>query len=551
MDAMQTNNTRWTVCTLGAIVVAGVGCSGRTSGSRDDIGSATIAITQAPADATCLQVTVTGTRTAVRLLDLMPGESTVFTLSGLPLGADTFGGSAFNQVCSALDATSVPTWASDPVPVTLAAGVTADVTLILHRASTGRVSIDFPPDGTGGAMGAGGMPGMTGADGMTGAGGMVGMTGAGGAGTGGSGMPGAGPVQHVAAGTHHSCAIIDQAIECWGDNTFGQLGDGTLGGPPAPRTVALGNATGIVPVDVTAGGDFSCALLSDGGVKCWGRNNLNQVGIGSGAPTITTPAAVGVNDLALGIASGETHTCALRRGRDIVCWGGGSRGQLGYGGQNDGGPVTVAGINDGVSVTAGEFHSCATRASGTVLNCWGDNTFGQLGDGDQLNIAITPVNVVVGGVVEQVAAGSRHTCAIVTNGTTGISCWGSNQDGAFGDGTNAGSLTPKAGPASLRGRPTFITAGGDYTCALLATMGTTASCWGSGFFGQLGNGASASSNTPVDVASAPGLLSISAGPTHACSGRQRGVVECWGQNNFGEIGDGTTNDAPAPTPVAF
>jgi alpha-tubulin suppressor-like RCC1 family protein len=543
--------SRGILCTLGAVLAAAAGCSGGNSRGPDDVGLATIAITQAPADVSCLRVTVTGSRTEVRLLDVTPGQSTVFTLSGLPLGLDVFTGDAFTPGCGALGMAPVPSWVSDPVQATLAAGVAADVTLTLHHTGAGSVSIDFPPDGTGGAAGMM-MGGMGGAAGMMGGmGGAAGMMGGMGGAAGMMGTGGAGPVQHLAAGTHHSCAIIGQNVECWGDNTFGQLGDGTIGGPPTPRIVALGAAPGTVPVDVTAGGDFSCALLSDSSVKCWGRNNLNQIGLGSGAPAVATPATVGVNDPALAVASGETHTCALRRGRDIVCWGGGSRGQLGYGGQSDGGPVVVSGISDGVSVTAGEFHSCATRASGTVLSCWGDNTFGQLGDGDQLNIAPSPVNVTVPGVVEQVSAGTRHTCAIVASGTTGIFCWGANQDGAFGDGTNVGSTAPKAGALNLQGRPTFITAGGDYTCALLATAPATASCWGSGLLGQLGNGTLASSSTPVSVASAPGLLGISAGATHACSGGQRGVVTCWGQNNFGEIGDGTTNDAATPTPVLF
>jgi len=539
--------TRWYVCTLAVLVVAGVGCSNRSSATKDDVGTASIAITQAPPDVNCLRVTVVGTRTEVRLLDVTPGASTVFTLSGLPLGTDTFTGDGFSQVCSAVVPMTVPNWVSDPAQVTLAGGVTADVTLVLHRAGAGNVSIDFPTGGTGGGMA--GTGGMTGTGGMAGTGGMTGTGGT--TGTGGSNS-GAGPVQHVAAGTHHSCAIIDQTVKCWGDNTFGQLGDGTVGGSPTPRTVMLGAAPGIVPLDVTAGGDFRCALLSDSSVKCWGRNQFQQIGIGAGPQSVPTPVTAGVGGPAVAIASGETHTCTIRNSdKAIVCWGGGTRGQLGYGGLGDGGPVGVPNINDPVSVATGQFHTCVIRAAGTVLNCWGDNTFGQLGDGNQLTVAAAAVNITIPGIVQQVSAGSRHTCAIVTNGTTGILCWGSNEDGAFGDGTNVGSLNPKAGPAGLRARPTFITAGGGYTCALLATAGTTASCWGSGFFGQLGNGMSLSSNTPVDVAIAPGLLGISAGETHACSGGQRGVVECWGQNNFGEIGDGTTNDAASPTPVAF
>jgi hypothetical protein len=222
-------NSQLAVAGTLALISGVAACSGGGGAEDGDVGSASIAVTSAPADVTCIRLTVTGTRTVVRLLDVTPGQSTVFTLTGLPIGADTFDAEAFDVACGALTTMSVPTWLSDPVQATLASGAVTTVPLSLHRNGIGSVSIDFSDDAGGGKGGT--------------------------------------PVLHVAAGSNHSCAIIDQTIKCWGSNLFGQLGDGTFGGPPTPpRTVALG--TSAFPIDVTAGGDFSCALLSDGSVKC-------------------------------------------------------------------------------------------------------------------------------------------------------------------------------------------------------------------------------------------------------------------------------------------
>jgi hypothetical protein len=163
---------------LGLVVAlsAAAGCSKRVSpGGGDQAGIATFALASAPADAVCLQVTVTGSRQVVRSIDLTAGQSTTFTLTGLPLGMVTFAESAFGVACAAVTPDSVPTWISDPVPATLVAGVAAHVTIVLHRnAGQAIVTSDFQDDDGGITVDDGGAPVDSGTSGDAGTGGDAG-----------------------------------------------------------------------------------------------------------------------------------------------------------------------------------------------------------------------------------------------------------------------------------------------------------------------------------------------------------------------------------------
>jgi alpha-tubulin suppressor-like RCC1 family protein len=193
-----------------------------------------------------------------------------------------------------------------------------------------------------------------------------------------------------------------------------------------------------------------------------------------------------------------------------------------------------------------------TRAAGSVVSCWGDNTLGQLGNGTVQNVSNVPTNVMFTGIASNLAAGSHHTCAIITTDQTsgGLFCWGANGNGQFGDGDEVGSTVPKASATGLQERILSVEAGGDYTCVLVAGTRAAAFCWGLGDLGQLGDGMSTSTDTPVAIGKPQTFRSLSTGPAHACAGISGGV-QCWGQNPLGEIGDGTTTDRPSPTGVLF
>lgn len=196
----------------------------------------------------------------------------------------------------------------------------------------------------------------------------------------------------LAVGWNHSCAVDDRGqAYCWGDNSGGQLGDGTRSARSTPVPVAGGADFAFI----SAGGTHSCALTSRGDAYCWGRNNFGQLGIGRPSDQ-TVPARVGGGAPFVAISAGGVHSCALARGGDAYCWGRNTYGQLGDGGGDDSpAPTRVAGGFSFVFINASGAHSCATTAGGESL-CWGYNIDGQLGDGTRTHRS-RPVKVGVAG----------------------------------------------------------------------------------------------------------------------------------------------------------
>ena len=241
----------------------------------------------------------------------------------------------------------------------------------------------------------------------------------------------------VASGGAHSCVLVDPAdglggeIFCFGDNSYGQLGDGTLTSRPAPALASLG-PTALRAAAVTAGGGHTCAIDVTGQPWCWGRNDSGQLGIGAGANQ-PTPAPVSLpgNAPVRSLSAGGAHTCAVDQAGGVWCWGADDRGQLGRGtaGANVdlGAPAAVALPAPASSVSAGGAHSCASLGDASVW-CWGANDSGQLGDGTTVD---RPTPVRAAGAGGTVSAGALHTCASGPDHT--ISCWGADTSGQLGD----------------------------------------------------------------------------------------------------------------------
>ena len=247
------------------------------------------------------------------------------------------------------------------------------------------------------------------------------------------------------------------------------------------------------------------------------------------------------------LAAGNQFTCVVTAIGGVQCWGRNDAGQLGDGTTiSRGTPADVTGLTSAVmAVTAGESHACALTAGGGV-KCWGENYQGQLGDGTGFRRS-TPVDVsgLTNGVVA-IAAGGQHTCALTVGG--GVKCWGSNSYGQLGDGTTSATLTP-VGVTGLMSGVAALATGSYHTCAV--TSGGGVKCWGNNGSGQLGAGTSDWSATPIDVSGlASGASAVTAGSYHTCALTIGGGVKCWGYNWYGELGDGTTNARTTPADVS-
>lgn len=245
-----------------------------------------------------------------------------------------------------------------------------------------------------------------------------------------------GPLTSISAGGVHTCAIFGSGTYCWGDNSQGQLGIGSTSAAPSPTFIS-GVSSG-VPTKIAAGLAHTCVVASSGAVRCWGDNTFGQIGDGSNSDRLS-PVTV-VFSSAADIAAGSFHSCA-RVGSAVRCWGRNSRGQLGTGTtSNSSAPITVSGISQAVSeVVAGGEHTCVLLPDGTV-RCWGANDKGQLGTGDTIDKTSQVVLSDITGGVAHIEAGEKHTCAVFSSGA--MKCWGDNSLGTLGDNTTDDRLVP-------------------------------------------------------------------------------------------------------------
>jgi alpha-tubulin suppressor-like RCC1 family protein len=321
---------------------------------------------------------------------------------------------------------------------------------------------------------------------------------------------------------------------------------------------SLTTTNGYMFASVSAGGDHTCGVTLAGVAYCWGNNSSGQLGNGTLSNSAMPVLVSGALSFAM-ISAGKQHTCGITGspttfpavGGAVHCWGDNSSGQLGNGTTiNSAIPVAVSGGSPFLSTSAGSQHSCGISVAQT-LYCWGDNGFGQLGNGTR-TASTTPVAVRPTLPGQQVSTGTSHTCtSYETSGQFFVNafayCWGDNSAGQFGNGTTASSDTPVLIFTGIY--PATVSAGALYTC--VSSHGPSqAMCAGNNSSGQLGNGTTTNSTILLAVVDSKNQQlqfdsEISTGASHAC-----GVIDenayCWGDNGKGQLGNGTTTNSAIP-----
>jgi alpha-tubulin suppressor-like RCC1 family protein len=348
----------------------------------------------------------------------------------------------------------------------------------------------------------------------------------------------------------------DDRAFCWGENTGGQLGQGSTTGPETCTISGFDFACSRTPVPVagglrfrrvSAGAGFTCGVATDDRVYCWGQNFDGNLGDGTTEPH-SSPVAIAGGRRFSQVSAGSQHTCAVTLSHGVFCWGGGSSGKLGDG-TTDNHPIPVrvaAGARHFREVRAGLAYTCAV-GSDSLAYCWGDNSRGQLGDGTTISRPV-PVAVRGGRHFRQLAAGLQHTCGVTTTNTA--YCWGSDNHGQLGDGAS-GFARRRREPTAVLGGLQFraVSVGSTHSCG--ATTGNRAYCWGDNQFGQLGDGTTEGRLSPTGVAGGRFFQQVIAGSgSFTCARMPDDEMLCWGNNNRGQLGDGTTTARALPTLVS-
>ena len=359
-------------------------------------------------------------------------------------------------------------------------------------------------------------------------------------------LPMLGDVQQIAAGAWHTCALKQSgAVFCWGRNDRGQLGDGSTADRLLPVQV-VGLDAGVIAI--AAGESHSCAAMDDGSVRCWGANQLGQLGNGETSfAAVSTPVPVAGLGSVRTLSLGDAFSCALRTDDSLWCWGDSSFGQIA---RADGQYPTASQIASGVSaVSTGDAHTCLLLTSGP-LRCVGYALFGQLGRGlEDPPLGSASIQDVVGlqSGVSGIGLGRNHSCATLQSG--GLLCWGNNEQGQIGSGSSALRFNLPQPVGGLSGIQQQVVGGFDFSCALDADGGVA--CWGANGVGQVGSGLETQIHPlPTAVQSLPGpVQALSAGYQHVCALSIENRVLCWGDNRFGQIGDGSVGLLQQASPV--
>lgn len=299
-------------------------------------------------------------------------------------------------------------------------------------------------------------------------------------------------------------------------------------------TLIIGNSR-LQATQIAAGKNHTCALTTDGAVKCWGKGFGGELGDGKGASSSTPVEVVGLPRVVSQISAGYNHTCAVFSGT-AYCWGSPSftpRSLV---------ATPVAGLSGVTQIVASDI-TCAV--AGGAAYCWGENYNGRLGNGSMSNSSATPVMVSgLSSGVTQISLGAGHACALVNGG---VRCWGQNGMGQLGSGTIGTHRSTSQPVPGLVSGVTKLVAGWEHTCAIASGV---LKCWGSNSGRQLSLASGGYSLTPIEVSGLAGVLDVAAGEVHTCAIDQSRRVQCWGMNLQRQLGNGQTTPTVTAVPQA-
>jgi alpha-tubulin suppressor-like RCC1 family protein len=335
----------------------------------------------------------------------------------------------------------------------------------------------------------------------------------------------------------------------WGYNYSGQLGDGGTVDQLAPGSITM--PAGVSAIAISAGDNHGLAVGSDGNVYAWGNNSFGQLGDGTGVNHSAPEAiALAAGVTATAVSAGELFSLAVGSDGGIYAWGNNSSGQLGDGTTNSQltpEKITLPGGVTATAVSADSDFSLAIGSDGNVY-AWGDNTYGELGDGTDIQ-HLTPEKITLPGGVTATAVSAGNDSALAVGLGGHVYAWGLNSSGQLGDGSTVNHSTPEQISLPAGVTATAVSAGTQFSLA--AGSDGNVYAWGLNTSGQLGDGTTNNQLTPEQISLPAGVAAtaVSAGNGFSLAAGSDGSVYAWGGNGYGQLGDGTTTGRDTPESI--
>jgi flagellin-like protein len=344
----------------------------------------------------------------------------------------------------------------------------------------------------------------------------------------------------ISAGRSLTCGIRanDSRVLCWGDNGYGQLGNGSLGGISTVPILTSDTNSYLI---VSAGWFHACGVRSNGRVACWGWNRFGGAGTGTSGNSYSSPTLTNDANNYIKVSCGDYHSCGIRSDGRVTCWGWNGNNQIGDGTGTDAtSPTLTTDTSVYTDIDTGDSNSCGIRANDSRVLCWGYNGNGQLGTGDTTQMA-NPTLTTDTTPYKMISTGSYFTCGVNINGK--VLCTGLNTNGQLGvgDTTNRNQFTQ----INDTGTYLSVSSGTTHSCAI--RNDSRLLCWGSNTNGQLGTGDNTQRTSPILSSDSSNYFEINSGWTYTCGIISTGKVKCFGWGASGKLGNGDIIDISNPT----